>query len=228
MVRAEARPSAERLEMLRWIARLGAVTAEALAARERRSIASARGRLGAAVGSGLLRRHALLRGRPALFTVTRGGLRACGLRGAQPTRVSAASADHAIVCASVAVALGARYPDHAVIGVPELRRLERGLRRPLARAEVRGRGGAPAMHRPDLVLLPHERPPSEAIAVEVELTVKAPARLEEICRAWVRSRSLAGVLYVAAPRVEAPLRRALDGARACDRVAIVALSTLLE
>ena len=229
MVCAEACPSAEQREVLRWAACVGVVTAEALAARERSSLASSRGRLGSAVRRGLLARHAPLRGRPALFTITPAGLRACGLDGVQPARVSATSAEHAIVCASVAVALGARYPGHAVIGVPELRRLERGPRGPLASARVVAAAGrAPALHRPDLVLLPPERRGSEAIAVEVELSVKAPARLEGICRAWARSRSLAGVIYVVAPRVHSPLRRALESARAFDRVAIVALSRLLE
>ncbi len=139
-----------------------------------------------------------------------------------------ASAAHAIVCASVAAALGAIYPDHAVIGVPELRRLERGRRHPLASARLRGaRGTTATLHRPDLVLLAHARTPAQAIAVEVELTVKAPVRLEEICRAWARSRELAGVLYVVAPPVELALRRALRGARASDRVAVVPLASLL-
>ena len=225
---AEARATIARRQLLCWTAGVGAVTAEALAVREGSSLASARGRLTAAARCGQLRRSAPLCGQPALFTVTRDGLRACGANGVVPARVGAAGAVHAIVCASVAAALDASYPDHAVIGVPELRRLERSRSSPLASVRLRAAPGeTPALHRPDLVLLPRAGNPSEAIAVEVELTVKAPLRLEQICRAWARSREPAGVLYVVAPAVEPALRRALRSVYAAERVAVVPLASLL-
>ena len=75
-----------------------------------------------------------------------------------------------------------------------------------ARACAARAGGAPLLHRPDLVLWPAERRRALPVAVEVELTVKAPRRLLEICRAWARCRCVAGVLYLAAPEVRAAAR----------------------
>jgi DNA-binding MarR family transcriptional regulator len=215
------------LDALRWSAGLGAVTASALARHEGLALASARARLLALERAGLVKRTRLLAERPTLFTVTRAGLRAAAVHGLEPCRVSVANAPHAIVCAEAAAALEQAYPDHRVMGERELRREEHEAGAPLA-STVLGTGpdGAPALHRPDLVLWPngpHERLP---VAVEVELTVKAPARLLEICRAWARSRCVAGTLYLAAEPVERPLRRAIERERADERIALVPLGVL--
>jgi hypothetical protein len=65
----------ERVAMTQWAARIGAVTAPALARREACSVASARARLDAGARAGLLARSRPLAGRPALYTLTRSGLR---------------------------------------------------------------------------------------------------------------------------------------------------------
>jgi hypothetical protein len=218
-------PPPERVALLEWTARIGAVTAEALARREGMSVASARARLLAARRDGLLQRERPLNGHPALYTVTRPGLRAAGIRGLEPARISPANARHAIICADVAVALERAYPDHRVSGERELRREEQESSAPLASAVIgTAADGRPLLHRPDLVL----RADADAavVAVEVELTVKAPRRLLAICRAWARSRCVQGVLYVAPPDVQGPVRRAIVGAAAGERIALVALSAL--
>jgi hypothetical protein len=216
-----------RAAILSWTAGLGAVTAEALAIRLQVSVPSARARLLSAERDGLLARHRPLVARPALYTVTRAGLRAVAARGLEPGRVSAAGAGHLIECARVAAALERCYPDHRVAGERELRRDEREQRRTLASAELAaGARGELARHRPDLVLWPldaHDGPP---VAVEVELTVKAPERLLEICRAWARARCVAGVVYLAAPEVERPLLRAIGRVAAHERIAVVPLDAL--
>ena len=204
-------PSTARTALVSWAAGLGAVTAEALALRLRVSVPSARARLLAAERAGLLTRHRPLVDRPALYTVTRVGLRAIAARGLQPGRVSAAGAAHLIECARVAAALEHCYPDQRIAGERELRRDEREQRRTLASAELgAGRRGEIALHRPDLVLWPRDPHVGPPVAVEVELTVKAPERLLEICRAWARARCVAGVIYLAAPDVERALLRAID------------------
>jgi len=209
-------------ELLLWTAGLGAVTAEAVATHGGLTVASARARLAAAERAGLLARRAPLRGAPALYTVTRAGLRAVGARGLDPCTVSAASAAHLIECARVAAALECCYPDHRVQGEWALRAEERELGRALASAEV-GAPGAGSRHRPDLVLWPADGPP---VAVEVELTVKAPARLAAICRVWARTRTVAGVLYLAPPEVERAVTRAIATARAGERVVVVPLAAV--
>ena len=85
-------PSTARTALVSWAAGLGAVTAEALALRLQVSVPSARARLLAAERAGLLARHRPLVDRPALYTVTRAGLRAVAARGLEPGRVSAAGA----------------------------------------------------------------------------------------------------------------------------------------
>jgi hypothetical protein len=220
-------PSLERVAILQWTARIGAVTAEALGYRHGISVASARGRLRAAERAGLLIRRRPLLGQPALYTVTRAGLRASGLPGLDPCRVSAANALHAIACAGAAAALERCYADHRVIGERELRAAERQMGAPLASARMDyGAHGGPLLHRPDLVLWPREDDAGLPVPVEVELTVKAPRRLAHICRAWARCRGVAGVLYLAAPEVEPALSRAVEKADASERVVVVPLDAL--
>jgi hypothetical protein len=219
--------TAERAAIVRWTARMGAVTADAVAGRRGSSVASARGRLGAAERDGQLASHRPLTGAPALYTVTRAGLRSCGLHGLGPCRVSASNALHLAVCAEVAAALELRYPDHRVLGERELRRDERELGAALASAcLLGGPAGGRLLHRPDLALCPSSGDGGLPVAVEVELTVKSPRRLAEICRAWLRCRCVAGVLYVATPEVERALQRALEKERAGDRIVVLALSAL--
>lgn len=206
--------SADQRELLRWSAGLGAVTSEALAAREQtQRPAAARGRLAAARRAGLMEDWRLLHGRPALYTVTRAGLRAAGVVGLTPARVSAAVAAHASECCAAAVALEAAYGEAYVV-----------LGEPAIRATGLGFAVAPGQrsHRPDLLLLPRdvEEPP---IAVEVELTVKSPRRLETICRGWARDRTVGAAIYIAPQDVQAPLRAAIEKSGAGDRIAVLGL-----
>ncbi len=229
------------LALLRWTAGLGAITADALAVHLGVSIASARGRLRTAVAKGLVRRCTPLTDQPALYGMTRAGLRAAGIEGIDPCAVSAAGAPHLIECARVAASLERCYPDHWVQGERQLRAQERASGRLLASARVGaggqarlGSGGTEgggtdagrARHRPDLVLWPSDRGGGLPVAVEVELTVKAPERLAAICRAWARAVCVAGVLYLAPPEVERALARAIERARAHERVLVVPLDLL--
>jgi hypothetical protein len=226
MSTTERTHSRELLETVRWAGRMGVVTAEALAHRQRRAPASARGLLLSGERAGLLRRNRVLANAPALYTVTRAGLRAADLRGLEPTRVSVANAPHAIACAEAAAALELAYPDHDVMGERELRRDEREAGEALASASL-GATGVEALHRPDLVLWPAGAERQLPVAVEVELTVKAPRRLLAICMAWARCRCVAGTLYLAAPDVRRPLERAIESAQAHERIVAVALDALI-
>ena len=222
-----ARPRPSSVAVLEWVASIGAVTAEALAELQGSTIASARGQLAAAERSRHLSRHRPLAAHPSLYTITRAGLAHCRLRGVEPCRVSAANAIHLITCAWAAARLARSYPDQRVAGERELRRDERARRYPLASALLPGAHHAQARpHRPDLVLWPDAsagwsagRSARLPVAIEVELTLKAPQRLAEICRAWARCRDVAGVIYIAAPtgRGCAAARDHPGGRRRTDR-----------
>src|ERR1700691_2170929 len=216
-VRSATKPalSPERVAILRWTARMGAITAEALADREGVSVPCARARLGVLERANWLSRARPLAQQPALYTLTRAGMRGCGLRGLDPCRVSASGALHLIACAAIAAVLERGYPDHRVLGERELRRDERERGVPLGSARLGvGPGGRPLLHRPDLILWPRgaEDGGGLPVAVEVELTIKAVRRLTDICRAWARCRCVAGVIYIAPPEVERALERAIDRA----------------
>jgi hypothetical protein len=227
MLQVSQTPSPERIAIMQWAARMGAITAEALADRQRTSVASARMRLIAAERSGLLLRRQPLAGRPALFTITRAGLGISGLRGVGLCSVSATNALHLMVCAEVAAALERGYPDHLVLGERELRRAERERGAPIASACMPSAAGAPPqLHRPDLILWPKRADGARPVAVEVELTTKAPRRLAEICRAWARCRHVAGVVYLAPPPVQRALGRAIHKAAAGGRIVVVPLDAV--
>jgi hypothetical protein len=227
MVHARSGRQRDRLAIIQWAARTGAVTAEALAYREGTSIASARSRLVAAERDGLLLRRRPLVGHPALYTITQVGLRCAGLHRFTPCRVSSSNALHMIVCAEVAVAMEFSYPDHRVMGERELRLAEAERGSPLASARLAsGRHGGPLLHRPDLVLWPRNSDRGLPVAVEVELTVKAPRRLAEICRAWARTRHVAGVLYLSPPTVERALGRAIERVQGAERIVVAPLGSL--
>jgi hypothetical protein len=226
-VKSNSTISPERVAVVEWAARMGAITAEALAEREGFTVASARARLLAAERRRLLRRRRPLTGQPALYTVTPSGMRAVGVRGLEPCRVSATNAAHAIACAGVAAALEHCYPSHRVIGERELRRDERERGCALASARMgTGQRGAPLLHRPDLVLWPKDVGDELPVAIEVELTRKAPQRLLAICRAWARCRCVAGVIYLAPPEVHRALERAIERADADERVIVLPLDAL--
>jgi hypothetical protein len=242
MVRGDFTPSPERVAIMQWTARIGAITAEALADRLDVTVASTRGQLQALYKAGWLSRERPLAEQPALYTATRAGLRVAALQGLDPCRVSASNANHLIVCAWVAAALERCYPDHAVLGERELRRdeRERGVALASARLGIAPDGG-PLLHRPDLVLWPGDVEDTGdvgdaeqgergtaglPVAIEVELTVKAPRRLAEICRAWARCRCVAGVIYLAPPEVRRALDRAIEHVEAGKRIAVLGLDAV--
>ncbi len=100
-------------------------------------------------------------------------------------------------------------------------------------------GGGALLHRPDLVLWPggdeagrcataqQDEPAQLPVAIEVELTVKAPRRLAAICRGWARCRQVAGVVYVVSPEVNGPLLRAIEHACAGEQIVVLPLAALV-
>lgn len=202
--------------LLDALATVGAGGAAQLAALSEMGEAATRTRLRVLAADGLVRVARVLYGEPALYSLTRPGLRAAGRGELDPVVVGAA---HLAAVARVAVELAS--DGHRLAGERELRAWERAAGRALASAEVGwARDGSVALHRPDLVCLGDGLP----VAIEVELTVKSPERLRRIVRGWARSRVVAGVVYHATPAAMRAVERAIGEEHAGGRVGVVALA----
>lgn len=209
--------------LVRWIGSLGAATLDQL--RERFGIGRtvAYRRVAACVEAGLLERVHLLHGQPAFIRATSRGLRYANL--ALPVaRLSPELAEHWLVCGWVAVRL-VLAPDETLLSERELRLRERLEGRPLASVAIGELpSGGPRLHRPDLVVVGHER----VTAIEVELTPKSPRRLEGILKGWRRARCVDSVrYYAAAGTTRRGVERAVERLRAEERVEVRALEDLL-
>jgi hypothetical protein len=174
-------------------------------------------RVATCIAQGLLERLALLREEPAVLRATRPGLRFAGLD-LGLCFVSPGSVSHWLRCTSAALALEERYGPGRVIAERELRFIEQAEGRAIYSAKLGHLpDGSDRLHRPDLALALDERP----VAVEVELTPKAPRRLEAIIAAWRRASWVGGVLYLCEPgATRRGLERAVKKARAEERVQV--------
>lgn len=205
--------------ILAWLARIGAGSAEQLAAGCGLTARVTAARLRALEHADAVRSQRLLHTAPALYTLTRRGLRVAGRPELDPVAVSVPGFAHLLAVGRVAVAL--EREGREVGGERELRAFERLEGRPLASAEIGlARDGTVALHRPDLVCWEGGRP----VAIEVELTVKAPVRLATIVRGWARSRLVGGVVYYATPSAARALARAIRDENASQRVVVVPLA----
>jgi hypothetical protein len=162
-------------------------------------------RVASCVEAGLIERLSVLRDEPTILRATRQGLRYVGL-GLPLAVISPGLVDHWLRCASMALILSAEFGTENVLSERELMLSERIEERPLFSAKVGELpNGAPQLHRPDLAVVSGELP----IAIEVELTPKAPKRLERLIRAWRRATWVAEVRYYCEP---GPTRRAVERA----------------
>jgi hypothetical protein len=216
---ALTRPSGPRdRRLVGFVGRHGVVAIEHVMAELGVGQAAAYRRVAACIERGLLGRLELLRAEPSLICPTAAGLRYAGLGLAVPT-VTPGAVDHWLRCATTARLLGEEFGDDNLITERELRLAERLEDRPIASAKL-GRlpSGNPRLHRPDLVAFAE----SGVVAIEVELTPKAPRRLLSIIRAWRGADGIAEVRYYCAP---GPTRRAVEKAvaktYAADRVRIL-------
>lgn len=200
-------------EMVGWIAGLGAASARDVATRFAVDEAATYRRLRMLAGDGLLTIHRVLHRQPGLYVATIEGMRWSGLGGAGVQRVGPANFTHHSAVARVAATLGRGGAQ--LLGERELRLRERRDGRLLGSVEL----GGGALHRPDLLATTGR----SRVAVEIELTVKAPRRLERICTAYARARHLDRAVYLAAPSAARALRRAVAASASASTVRVLAL-----
>jgi hypothetical protein len=207
-------------QILDWIARIGAADARQVMARFGLKHTAAYERLKPLVEMGLLDHHRLLHLQPGLYFATAKGLRTCGLEQLPVHRVGVSTFAHDRAVASAAVGLHRGLPEWELLGERELRALEAECGHLVGSVRLREGAVRPAFHRPDLLL---HRPAGGALAIEVELSVKAQPTLQSILRAYARARHLAGVYYLADRRPAAALERAAQRVRATPPVTVLRL-----
>ena len=166
-------------------------------------------RLAACVDLGLIERLHLLRDEPPVIRATRDGLDYAGL-GLPVASVKPGLVRHHLRCADTAIRAGGHYGHDRILTEREFtwREGQEGRRIAAVKVGRGGRHGRPKMHRADLAILTDEG----VIAVEVELTAKAPTRLETLIRAWriaTAEGTVAKVHYLCEP---GPTRRAVERA----------------
>lgn len=189
-----SRPCTRDQELVHYVGRLGIVALEHIMAATGVGRTAAYRRVGACIEAGLLERLAILREEPSLLRATRAGLRYAGL-GLPVAKVSPGEVEHMLRCASVAQRTEAHFGADRVLSERELAFAERLEERPIASATVVENAGRVRKHRPDLAVLAD----SGAIAVEVELTPKAPRRLAAILSGWATADHVAEVHYLCTP-----------------------------
>ena len=214
----------DRRSALAWIGRHGVATIENLSVRfgvSERSVARV---LRSAAACGLVRRAGRPSEQPALFTLTLAGLEAGGLTQLRPCPVAPRAEGHLRAVASTAVWLECRLRESCSI------LSERELHAGADQVAIDPRRVGPYVHhaggarkRPDLLVRPRSTTGGLPMAVEVELSRKSADLLRAICLAWKQCPAVAGVLYLAAPRVLAPLERAVEEAGARGRITVLAL-----
>jgi hypothetical protein len=170
-------------------------------------------RVSACIEGGLVERLCVLRSEPNVLRATRAGLRYAGL-GLPVAKASAGSIEHWLRCASMAQYLALEFGAEEIVSERELALAEKVEGHPIASARL----GEGRMHRPDLVAFDEGR----TVAIEVELTPKAPRRLEGLIRAWRRASWVAEVRYYCAPgQTRRAVERAVAKAYASERVRVM-------
>src|SRR5215211_5193167 len=207
-------------EIVRWIARMGAVSLEHVRRRwgVGRSVAYAL--IARLVDAGLIERVATLPGDPTLLRATHYGIRYARL-GLSVAKINPGQVDHWLACADVALWAEGRWGPDAVLSERELRFAELDSRQPIGSAVVdEFPSGRQLLHRPDLLLTDD----GSSVPIEVELTTKAPRRLQHLMRCWCRSRHIERVLYVVpSGSTERAVRRAIDRVLGEDRLEVIQL-----
>jgi hypothetical protein len=213
-------------EIVGWIGRIGAAGAEHVIGRFAMSRTRAYACLNRLVANGLLEQRALLYREPGLYVATAEALRWCGLERLGVYQVGPGGFEHARHVAAAAAELHQGFAGWEILSERQLRVEESDRGELVASAKVGERsGGRAALHRPDLALISQE---GRALAVEVELSVKAPRRLAAICRGWARARHVSHVYYLAEAAPARAVSRAITETRAEDRITVLPLGDVVS
>lgn len=192
------------VEVLEFVARFGVVSREAVALWAGTAQTCTLSRERRLREAGLVEVRCGVWGEGKLLACTRAGLRLSGHGELQPGRFSLATARHDAAVSELAAGLESR--GEPTLSEREIAARERAHDSRDLSAELPGE----RFHRADLLRLGAAGDPPEAI--EVELTAKGRARLDELLRAWrwaVAERRLRRVTYLCPPRIRPVVERAV-------------------
>lgn len=207
-------------ELVRYVGRRGLVAMRHVMAEMEVGHTAAYRRTAACIEAGLLERLEVIRSEPGLIRATKDGLRYAGL-GLPIAKVTPGAVDHLLRCTTTAQLATRKYGTDRVLSERELLFAEQIAGHPIASARVGELpNGRPRLHRPDLAVLTDEG----TIAIEVELTPKAPQRLQGLIRGWrfaIGTHQLIEVHYLCAPgQTRRAIERAVHSVRAEGCIAI--------
>ena len=173
----------------------------------------------------LLERVPTLPGDPTLIKATAAGIDYAHL--ALPVaKIGPGQVDHWLWCADAVLWAEERWGCGAVTTERELRWIEHAEGRPVGSCVVGELpNGRPMLHRPDLLVSAE----GQRFSLEIELTTKAPRRLEHLVRSWRRARHVDRVIYLVAtgPPYRA-VQRAVRNAHAEERVEVVDIESVSQ
>jgi hypothetical protein len=211
-LRAKPRPPRRNhdQEIVDFIGRHGIVTIDHVIEALGVGRATAYRRTSACIEARLLERFQLLHLGPSLLRATRRGLRYAGL-GLSPVVVSPGSVHHRLRCTSTAQLLAYEFDPTQILSERELIQAERIEGKPIVSARL----PKSRLHRPDLAVLNDD----QTIAVELELSPKAPRRLAALIEAWKKAAWVDEVRYYCEPGpTRRGIERTIERADASDRV----------
>jgi hypothetical protein len=208
-------------QIVGWLGRIGAASAEHVMARFGMGRSWAYARLSRLVGDGLLEQRTLLYRQPGLYIATADGLRWTFLERLGVYKVGPGGVQHATELAAAAVALHGAFPGWELLSEREIRVTESDEGKLIASVSLGELpGGRSALHRPDLARI---TPDDRVLSIEIELVGQgspAPAgdlprlRPRPPCRPRLLPRDAAGGQAVA---------RAVAETRSQGRITVLAL-----
>lgn len=218
----ETRPGLRRdrdRELVRLVGRHGVMTIEQAMSATGVGRTAIYRRTAVLVEAELIERVDLLRSHPSLLRATRDGLRFAGL-GMPVAKVSPGAVDHWLRCTTVALRAAQYFAPARVLTEREILMVESIEGRRIASVKVGESRGIERFHRADIAVLQQEG----TIAIEIELTPKAPRRLENLIRAWrnaIVRGDIARVQYFCEQgQTRRAVERAVANARAGEFVVI--------
>ncbi len=210
-------------EIVCWIGRFGAASAEHVAERFGIDRSVAREWLVSLTQEGMLERFERPDAAHGLYWASEAGLRCFGLERFGVWREGPDGVEYAWLITQVAVQLERALPDWIVLSAREIIAIEADSGEQFASVRV-GKRGHRTVHVPALAL---ESPCDRIVPVEVQASCGGESGLVALCRAWRRAELVGRVYWLSPVGPARAVRRAAREAHATDRVMVLDLRDIM-